>query len=55
MLLVCNNFELRCFLSAVVNSRGHRSYMTPGVKSGYGVVGGCFTDVVLHSSKNYYR
>ena len=47
MLLVCNNFELRCFLSAILNSHG--------VNGGYGVVGGCFTDIVLHSSINHHH
>ena len=47
MLLVYNNFELACFLSAILNSRVERG--------GYGVVGGCFTDIVLHSSINYHH
>ena len=47
MLLVYNNFELACFLSAILNSHG--------VRGGYGVVGGCFTDIVLHSSINYHH
>jgi len=39
ILLVCNNFELRCFLSAILNSHE--------VRGGYDVVGGCFTNIVF--------
>jgi hypothetical protein len=47
MELFCNNFEVLFFFCNVKNSgRG---------KCGYGMVGGCFTNVVLHSLKNYHQ
>jgi len=37
--LVCNNYEIRNFFGAILNC-------------GCGIAGGCFTDVLLHSSIN---
>jgi hypothetical protein len=48
MWLVCNNFEV-CYVFQC-------NYGLTGVeKSGCGVVGVCFTDLLLHSSMNYHQ
>ena len=43
---MCNNFEVCRFFSGIMNSPEG---------SGYGIAGGCFTNVVLHSSVNYQQ
>jgi len=45
-VLCCNNFGYLYFFVLL---------RIEGGGAGYGMAGGCFTDVVVHISKNYYQ